>query len=182
VSRTNAARLRWAIEVLDPRPGDRILEIGCGVGAAVELVAARLGRGTILALDRSQPMVAQARRRNAAAIAAGRAAIEAVSVADADLGRAAFDRIFSFNVGLFWSHPAPELPALVRALRPAGALYVFHQAPVPVDMRAPIAALRAELAQLGLDACEVIRKRLDPVPAVCVVARRSNPRSEPPSR
>ncbi|MEJ7730810.1 MAG: class I SAM-dependent methyltransferase [Polyangiaceae bacterium] len=182
MSRTNAARLRWAVEVLDPRPGDRILEVGCGVGAAVELVAAHLRRGTILALDRSQPMVAQARRRNAAAIADGRVRIEAVAVAVADLGRAAFDRIFSFNVGLFWRHPAPELPALVRALRPAGVLYVFHQAPVPTDMRSPIGALRAQLASLGLDACEVLRERLHPVPAVCVVARRSTALDEPAPR
>ena len=70
----------------------------------------------------------------------------------------------------------------MRALRPAGALFVFHQAPVPVDMRAPIAALRRELAQLGLDACEVIRKRLDPVPAVCVVARRSPVPEKPAPR
>lgn len=169
---TNAARLRWALDVLDPRPGDRILEIGCGVGALVELVAARLEGGCLHALDRSEPMVAHARARNAPAIAAGRVTIDCAAVSDARLGPAAYDTIFAFNVGLFWAGPSPELSALVRALRPSGRMYVFHQAPVPTDMRAPIAALRTRLAELGLDAGEVRRKRLEPVPAVCVAAWR----------
>jgi trans-aconitate methyltransferase len=174
MSRTNADRLRWAVDVLDPRPADRILEIGCGVGAAVEAIAARLDLGSIRALDRSPAMIATARARNAAAIASGRAHIDCAALRDADLGRAAFDRIFAFNVGLFWLRPSAELPAVVRALRPGGALYVFHQAPVPVDMRAPIAALRAELASLGLADSEVLRKRLEPVAAICVLARRAS--------
>ena len=36
-------RVRWAVEVLAPRPGERVLDIGSGTGASVELLLEALG-------------------------------------------------------------------------------------------------------------------------------------------
>jgi cyclopropane fatty-acyl-phospholipid synthase-like methyltransferase len=46
-------RIRAAVESLEVRPTDRLLEIGPGPGASVGLVAQRLDGGTITAIDRS---------------------------------------------------------------------------------------------------------------------------------
>lgn len=78
-------RFVWAVETLELEPADNILEIGCGHGVAVSLIWERLGPGgRITAIDRSQKMIAAARRRNQQHVESGRAVLEAVALEDAD--------------------------------------------------------------------------------------------------
>src|SRR5688500_18319162 len=44
-------RFVWAVDTLEVRPADRLLEVGCGHGIAVSLVCERLTTGTITAID-----------------------------------------------------------------------------------------------------------------------------------
>src|SRR5690606_33922754 len=46
-------RTRWVVDNLAVRPGDRLLEVGCGGGSAVALVCETLSDGRIVAIDRS---------------------------------------------------------------------------------------------------------------------------------
>ncbi|HEX5148335.1 MAG TPA: class I SAM-dependent methyltransferase, partial [Candidatus Limnocylindrales bacterium] len=57
---------RWGRAVLDRLPlvGDeRVLDAGCGSGRVTELLAARLPRGHVVALDASAAMIETARER-----------------------------------------------------------------------------------------------------------------------
>src|SRR5688572_16159935 len=57
---------RWGSAVLDrlPLEGDeRVLDAGCGSGRVTEQLAARLPRGRVVALDASDAMLDEARRR-----------------------------------------------------------------------------------------------------------------------
>ena len=47
-------RLIWAVELMDPQPGDNVLEIGCGPGYGAELICQRLTTGKLFAIDRSE--------------------------------------------------------------------------------------------------------------------------------
>src|ERR671932_1469772 len=67
---SNVRRNRWAVELLDVKPTDRVIELGCGPGVAIAALAARATRGLVVGVDHSQVMVSQARRRNRAAIRA----------------------------------------------------------------------------------------------------------------
>src|SRR5919202_1834124 len=89
-------RFVWAVDTLEVRPADRLLEVGCGHGVAVSLVCERLTTGTITAIDRSPKMIEVATRRNREHVDAGRAVLEAVARDGA--------------VYLFWDarHSAPE--------------------------------------------------------------------------
>jgi ubiquinone/menaquinone biosynthesis C-methylase UbiE len=113
-------RLRAVVERLDVRPGDRVLEIGCGHGVAATLVCERGGRLT--AIDRSPKMIAAAERRNAAYVAAGTAEFLVATLEDADLGDRRFDRIFAVRVGLFDREPARARALAERWLAPGGVL------------------------------------------------------------
>jgi SAM-dependent methyltransferase len=126
MSQPVAERFRWAVEVLDPAPSDRLLEIGCGPGVAVSLICPRLSGGTIVAIDRSRPMIDRAVRRNARCVEEGGASFEAVGLSDADFRGMRFDMAFAINVRLFRVDARRELDVLREALKPTGALYLFQ--------------------------------------------------------
>jgi SAM-dependent methyltransferase len=88
-------RFVWAGDTLEVRPADRLLEVGCGHGVAVSLVCETTG--TITAIDRSPKMIEIATRRNREHVDAGRAALGAIALEDADLGDRRFDKVFAFK-------------------------------------------------------------------------------------
>lgn len=124
-------RLADAVDALPLRPGARVLEIGCGPGAAAREVARRVGPdGFVLGVDRSPRAVSAARR---AAVADGlgpdRLDFDCSAVEDFELGdRIPFDVAFALRVGaLDGRHPDlydAALRAVTQALRPGGMLFV----------------------------------------------------------
>ncbi|MGW5639674.1 class I SAM-dependent methyltransferase [Streptomyces sp. NPDC003832] len=128
-------RVRQTVALLGVDPADRLLEIGCGGGAAVELLCPLLDTGTVTALDRSPTAVARALGRNAGPVRQGRAAVVRAAFTAADLDAAGlsgerYDKIFSIDVNLFWTGPADAELALVRSLlAPGGALYACYEPP-----------------------------------------------------
>ena len=135
-------RCRWAVQALAPQPTERILEFGCGPGAAAELVCAVLSTGTLHAIDRSSTAITRTTDRNAAHIAAGRLTVAQSALADLDAGSSMlpsdavlsdaafdgpFDAAFGVNVNVFWTTTAaPELAALRAALVPGGRLLIAY--------------------------------------------------------
>ncbi|MDO3700147.1 methyltransferase domain-containing protein [Micromonospora sp. C28SCA-DRY-2] len=110
-------RLAAIVAALPIRPDSRVLEIGCGPGAAARAVAARLATGHILAIDRSASAVAQARAAAAAEIRSGRMSVRQVAAEDLVLGpdEEPYDLVFAVRVGaLDGRHPEAGRRALRR--------------------------------------------------------------------
>ncbi len=123
-------RLRGVVDQLAIRPGDRVLEIGCGQGVAATMVCRLLTTGTLTAVDRSVKMVEAATRRNAAYVASGKAEFLIASLEDMNLGDRRFDLVFAVRVGLFHREP-DRAHALVRPwLAPGGRVLSFFDVPV----------------------------------------------------
>jgi ubiquinone/menaquinone biosynthesis C-methylase UbiE len=123
-----SGRLERLVARLDLRPGDRVLEIGCGHGVAATLVCERLGTGAYTAVDRSPKMIAAAQRRNAEHVAAGRAEFLVGSLEALDLGERRFDVIFAARVGLFQREPERARQFAERWLAPGGRLVTEYDA------------------------------------------------------
>jgi SAM-dependent methyltransferase len=151
---TESERLRWAVDVLDVRPADRVLEVGCGHGAAATLVCERLESGHLTAIDRSPKMIAAAERRNRAHVDAGRATFITTTFEAADFGDQRFDRILAVHVAAFYRPPAPALPIARELLVEGGWLGIFSQAPAWTTDEAEEFALTlvAALSEHGLSA------------------------------
>src|SRR5215213_4862050 len=166
-------RFVWAVDVLEVRPADHLLEVGCGHGVAVSLVADRLTTGTISAIDRSPKMIEMATRRNREHIEAGRAVLEAIALGDADLGDRRFDKIYAFNVAPFWLQPETAFGAVRQHLAPDGAFYLFWDARHSAPERAGDLGneLADRLREGGFSVDRVLVEDLRPVPAVCAIGR-----------
>jgi SAM-dependent methyltransferase len=166
-------RLLWTVEMLAVEPDEDLLEVGCGPGVAVDLVSERLGRGTITAIDRSATMVARARRRNQAHIAAGRARIEQQTLADADFRQGPlatpFTKLFAVNVNAFWTAPAPSFASARRALGADGALFLVYEPPSAERLRSLRRQLRLLLPAHGFHVADERVRDLGRSRGVCVI-------------
>lgn len=123
------SRLAAVIDALPLRPGIRVVEIGCGPGAAAREVAYRLGAdGHVLAVDRSRRAIRQLERTAADLIATGRLSARCCDAEHLELepDEAPYDLAFATRVGaLDGRHPAAGelvLRALARVLTPAAVL------------------------------------------------------------
>ncbi|MFI0408556.1 SAM-dependent methyltransferase [Actinomadura sp. 3N508] len=123
-------RLAKIVDALPLEPGMRVLEIGCGPGAAARAVAARLETGHLLAIDRSAKAVAQAQATGADEIASGRMSVRQAAIEDFALepGEAPFDLVFAVRVGaLDGRHPEAGRAAkrcIAAALAPGGRVFI----------------------------------------------------------
>jgi trans-aconitate methyltransferase len=98
-----------ALDLLDPQPGERILDVGCGEGTLTRQLVER--GATVLGIDNSPEMVEAAR-------AAG---VDALQLDAADMQFfAEFDAAFS-NAALHWVLEKEQAArAIFRALKPGG--------------------------------------------------------------
>jgi SAM-dependent methyltransferase len=159
--------------MMDVQPSDRVLEVGCGHGVAVTLIADRMTTGTVLGIDRSARMIEMATERNRAHVAAGRAEFQTVSLADADFGDRVFDKVLAFHVNVFWREPVRELAVLRRQLAADGSFYLFDQPLVAGGEHERTDRLRRIFAAHGFTLSRTLRGEIPPRPVFGVVARRS---------
>jgi SAM-dependent methyltransferase len=166
-------RFVWAVETLQVRPDDRLLEVGCGHGVAVSLICERLTTGTITAIDRSPKMIEMATRRNRDHIDAGRAELRTIALEDVDLGERRFDTIFAFNVAPFWLQPEAAFGAVREHLAGDGTVHLFWDARHfgPGQGSDLGGELSDRLREGGFSVERVLVEDLRPVPAACAVGR-----------
>lgn len=166
---TAPARITRAVELLGLRPADRVLEVGCGSGQALALMAEVVTRGSVVGIDRSALQVKAARARNQAAIEGGRLKVEPLALDDAANALAErFGKVVAVNVNAFWTEPERSLPSAERLLRAGGSLYLVYEAPSAARAR----DLATQLPELLLThGFAVARERLEGA-YYAVIARR----------
>lgn len=135
---------RAAMAALAPRPGERLLDVGCGAGqTTLELAAAVAPGGEVVGLDISRPLLEVARARPPAA---------GVSFLEGDAQThpfepASFDGAFSRFGVMFFADPPAAFANIRGALKPGGRLAFVCWRPLAENpiMTAPMAAAAQHL-------------------------------------
>lgn len=125
-----SSRLKEIVDALPLKPGIRVLEIGCGPGAAAREVAKRIGKGHILGIDRSSKAIRQAIKTSQEEINSGRLSFRQIAIENFELekGEELYDIAFAVRVGgLDGRHPKIgqlAFPRIAKALIKNGKLYI----------------------------------------------------------
>lgn len=112
-----------AVADMGLRPGDRVLDAGCGTGRALPALRAAVGGvGVVVGADLTPAMLE-------AAVRAGRdrdGRLLLADVAALPLRSESLDAVFAAGLVAHLPNPAENLRELARAVRPGGTLALFH--------------------------------------------------------
>ncbi|MGH7003335.1 MAG: class I SAM-dependent methyltransferase [Alphaproteobacteria bacterium] len=138
------------LQRLAPKPGERIVDVGCGAGDTTLALADRVqAHGFVLGIDISHPLLQRATAR------AANTPEYPVRFAEADVAaypfeRASFDALFSRFGVMFFADPAAAFANMRRALKPGGriAFCCWRDRRENPWATLPVVAARKHLAEL----------------------------------
>jgi cyclopropane fatty-acyl-phospholipid synthase-like methyltransferase len=168
---TIPARIRWAVDFMDVQPNDHVLEIGCGTGAAADLICRRLeGKGKMFAIDRSEAGVDRTKQRCASHIEAGRLTVRQIDLATLRVPVKRLSKVFAFDVNLFWVRDCKEEVALLHErVLPGGSVNLFFSTTRPEQVPEILAKASAALTEGGFRVYIVDSKQ---PPVIGIIGRR----------
>jgi arsenite methyltransferase len=122
MNRHNAKLNTFAVQHLDLRPSDRVLEIGFGGGVTLPSLIA--GAAFVGGVDRSRDVVRWAKRRFSEAVSADRADFREGSVDNLPFEASSFGKVCTVNTVYFWRSLDSGFAEIYRVLSPGGLVVV----------------------------------------------------------
>lgn len=110
------------LERMQLSAADSVLDVGCGAGWLLRLLAERVSEGRVVGMDVSDEMVRHARRN-----CAGLPHVMAVpgSVDEIPWESEFFTKAISVESAYYWPDPAGGLQEIFRVLRPGGSAWIL---------------------------------------------------------
>jgi len=107
---------------LNPQPGQHVLDVGCGIGDFLRLLAPIVAPGNAVGLDLSKTMIDEARRRTDATTP--NISFEVGSVHELPFANGTFDRVIATQLLLHVPDPWSGLAEMCRVLAPSGSISI----------------------------------------------------------
>jgi len=172
---SNRHRGRWTVDLLELHPGDRVLEIGCGPGLALQACLETHPDISAVGLDHSEVMIRQATRRNAAAVRAGRLHLVVGSISLLPRIGKYFTKCLMVNVAQFLPDRVDSLARIAAVLEPNAVVAITFQPRNPgagaEDGRAFAESVAEDLWNAGFENPVIHELELRPIPAFSVLAK-----------
>lgn len=133
MKKNNMEYIEKVCDLLKVEDYDKILEIGCGAGYAIQMIAGKNGLCKIDAVDFSPMMIRKAKRNNRQHLRAGRARFFKGDFGDYDFSDNTYSKIFAINVIYFWKELLPGFSKIHSLLKPHGMLILYMSGPERID-------------------------------------------------
>ena len=104
------------------RPGLDVLDVGCGTGDFLRLLAPIVSPGTAVGVDLSETMIAEAHQRSAENV--GNLSVRVGSVLELPFPAESFDRVIATQLLLHVPDPQRALVEIKRVLTPSGVVSI----------------------------------------------------------
>jgi SAM-dependent methyltransferase len=125
----NGGQNKAALNALDLKSGESVIEIGCGPGMGLRAALKRVGRGGFVAgVDQSGCAAHYAAHAIHGALLSGRGVVMCAAAADLPFRDLMFDKAYAVNSFQFWPDPARALYEIGRVLAPGGRLVLTQRA------------------------------------------------------
>jgi len=174
----NAEMNAFAVEAMDVRPNDQVLEIGFGHGKTIGMIAERAQMGFVAGVDISDVMVRQAAKRNLDRIVAGRVEVCQGSVANLPYEYGRFTKVLAVNNYQFWPNAELNLVEIQRVMCEGGVLVLCLRMHSPSRLAfAPgftedeVADIAGLVRWVGFRDLKIVKRKVGRE-ASCIVARR----------
>ena len=113
-----------AIALLNVTPGDRVLDVGTGHGAAFATLAALNDPGSLDGLDFSATALKIARKKNRRLLKSGRLHLSEGVSDNMPYADQSFDKVMTMHTLYFWEDVASHLQEIHRVLAPGGRFVI----------------------------------------------------------
>ncbi len=127
MNESHAALTMWGLSHFDWRGDENVLDIGCGGGANLKHMSARIKTGHLTGIDYSKISVQESRKLNADDIEDGRMDILEGSVEKLPFDDDSFDKITTVESFYFWPDPPKNLKEVYRVLKKGGTFLLIAE-------------------------------------------------------
>lgn len=171
-----------AIDALDVEVHDHVLDIGCGHGRSLELLAARTANGHAAGADPSELMAEIAVTRNRASVKAHKVNVAIAPAHALPFADGSFDKALCVHVIYFWESMDASFVEIARVLKPGARFALVFRTdadsaavasfPKEVYRFRPRSEVIAALRRAGF-AVQVVERDAEPVLAIATKERAS---------
>ncbi|MBH0166677.1 class I SAM-dependent methyltransferase [Fictibacillus sp. 7GRE50] len=122
--RQHKPETEWTIGQLELEEQDKVLELGCGAGYAIQMITGKYGVREIVGLDLSSTAIRSAAARNQKEINNKRARLVQANFNNLPFSDDTFTKLYSIQTIYFWSEVDTIISEIYRVLRPGGLVVI----------------------------------------------------------
>jgi len=126
MNRQNRRIYEKTINILDVKDGEHILDIGCGNGFVLNMIAQNKSQNKnvkFTGIDISESIINAAKGRNREYISMGIMEFYVQDIGRMDFGDGSFDKVYTINTVYFWEDLDKTMVNISRVLKPKGTFF-----------------------------------------------------------